>query len=291
MRAGKITSLILVLIVTAVGTALSVSATAIPWLAALSPVLRTILSFTVIGLASTALLLPLGIAIDRNLTRLRSYIEATGSRDGQTATFAGPRWVRPITGAVIEAVEQFRQREQSLSNELREVELRRRVSEAERGQTDAVFHSLRDGVLVTDSFGDIVVANEAAGRILQFDPAEAIHKNLENFVRDQRLCQLIKDTSEAANFADRRHVEHEIAVPAEDGKGPDKSKVFDVRHVLRLPDGAEFWRRAIRRLRVIARPCPRSVETTGIRCMSTCGDEASIPINPKIMYRLSSSGR
>ncbi len=228
MRAGKIASLGLVLVVTTVGTVLS-SGTGMPWMAGLSSTAQTLVTAAVLAAACTALLFPLGIALDRTVARLQNYLEATGSPDGQPATFYGPKWVRPITGAFISAVDQFRQRERALSNELREVEIRRRVSEAERRQTEAVLHALRDAVLVTNSFGDIVVANEAAGRLLGFDPSEAIHRPLEQYVKDQRLCQLIRDTSETANFAERRHVEHELRVaPENDDKAEGAIKVFDI---------------------------------------------------------------
>ena len=229
MRAGKIASLCLVLIVSAVGTALSFSASTVGWLAAMPPMLRLCLLFGVLGLVCAALLLPVGAALDRTVTKLRSYIEATGAAEGRTATFYGPKWVGPISGALIGAVEQFRQREQTLRNELREVEIRRRVSEAEQRQTEAVLHALRDGVLVTNAFNDIVVANEAAGRLFGFDHTQALHQPLEQLVDDDRLCQLIKDTSETANFAHRRHVEHDINVDSsEAGAGGKEKRMFDV---------------------------------------------------------------
>ncbi|MCZ6543308.1 MAG: ATP-binding protein [Planctomycetota bacterium] len=193
------------------------------------PVLRLCLLFGVLGLVCAALLLPVGVALDRTVTKLRSYIEATGAAEGRTATFYGPKWVGPISGALIGAVEQFRQREQTLRNELREVEIRRRVSEAEQRQVEAVLHALRDGVLVTNAFNDIVVANEAAGRIFGFDHTQALHQPLEQFVDDDRLCQLIKDTSETANFADRRHVEHDINDdPGEASADGKETRIFDV---------------------------------------------------------------
>ncbi|MCZ6611644.1 MAG: ATP-binding protein [Planctomycetota bacterium] len=208
---------------------MSFSASTVGWLAAMPPVLRLCLLFGVLGLVCAALLLPVGVALDRTVTKLRSYIEATGAAEGRTATFYGPKWVGPISGALIGAVEQFRQREQTLRNELREVEIRRRVSEAEQRQVEAVLHALRDGVLVTNAFNDIVVANEAAGRIFGFDHTQALHQPLEQFVDDDRLCQLIKDTSETANFADRRHVEHDINVdPGEASADGKETRIFDV---------------------------------------------------------------
>ncbi len=220
MRAGKTLCLVLAIVVAIVGAALSQSGDMLPWLETLATPARLLLTAAVLGLVTTALLLPVGAALDRTGARLRDYLESTGSPNGKPLTFYGPKWFRPITGAFTTAVDQFRNRERALNNELREVEIRCRVSEAQQRQTEAVLHALRDGVLVTNAFGEIVVANEAAGLILGFDPTEVIHKPLEDVVHDPKFCQLIRDASETANFSERRHIEHEIKV--------DTSRVFDV---------------------------------------------------------------
>ncbi|MEE8458965.1 MAG: ATP-binding protein [Phycisphaerales bacterium] len=220
MRAGKTLSLVLAIVVAVVGAALSQSGDMLPWVETLATPARLLLTAATLVLVTTALLLPVGVALDRTGDRLRDYLESTGSPDGKPQTFYGPKWLRPITGAFTTAVDQFRNRERTLSNDLREVEIRCRVSEAQQRQTEAVLHALRDGVLVTNAFGDIVVANEAAGLILGFDPIEAVHRPLDDVVRDRKFCQLIRDTSETANFAERRHIEHEIGI--------DTSRVFDV---------------------------------------------------------------
>jgi two-component system phosphate regulon sensor histidine kinase PhoR len=220
VRGGKTLSLILAIAVAIVGAALSQSGDMLPWVETLATPARLLLAAATLAIVTTALLLPVGAALDRTVDRLRDYLESTGTRDGKPQTFYGPKWLRPITSAFTHAVDQFRDRERALSNDLREVEIRCRVSEVQQRQTEAVLHALRDGVLVTNAFGDIVVANEAAGLILGFDPAEAIHRPLEDVVRDSKFCQLIHDASETANFAERRHIEHEIDV--------DTSRVFDV---------------------------------------------------------------
>ena len=89
MKAGKIASLGLVLVVTAVGTVLSHGA-GMPWMTDVSPAMRIVLTAAALALACTALLFPFGIVLDRTAARLQNYLEATGSPDGQPATFYGP---------------------------------------------------------------------------------------------------------------------------------------------------------------------------------------------------------
>ncbi len=226
MRAGRIASLGLVFVVAAVGPAVSLLMSAIPWLSDATAVMRLGLTFIATAAVAAVVIVPLGVALDRAVVSLRTYIEASRRAEGQSPIYSGPHLVRPITGAFIGAVEQFREREHHLCNQLRETEIRRRGSEAELRQIEAVLHALRDAVLVANAFGDVVVANEAAGAILGFDCREALHRPLDQVVADERLRQLIQETSETANFADRRHVEHEIQV--HEGSESPTLKVFDI---------------------------------------------------------------
>ncbi len=229
MRAGRIASLCLVVAVAAVSAALSLLGVGRLVLPEAHPLLQWCVDFGAVAASAALLVLPVGFALDRTAARLRSYLEARGAPEEPAATAAtllGPRWARPVTGVFVDAVEEFRSREQDLVNGVREAEIRLRVAQAEQRQTEAVLHALRDAVLVTNAFGDLVAANEAAGALLGFDPASALHKPLELSVRDAPLGQLIRETLETANFAERRHVEHEIEISGPDSK--PQRKVFDV---------------------------------------------------------------
>ena len=129
------------------------------------------------------------------------------------SAFAGPQWLRPITQAYTASVDQFCQREQSLRNQLRDLEIRHHVSEAERRQVEAVLNALRDAVIVTDAFNELVMANQAAADVLGFDLAGALHHPIDRIIGDERLCQLIADVRENGSLNDCRHVEHELSTP------------------------------------------------------------------------------
>ena len=105
MRAGKLASLGLVVIVTAVGTVLSLGGPMLPWMASQPPVVHWCIVAGGLFLVCLVLLLPLGAALDRTVNRLMDYLEATGSPDGKATPFLGPKWVRPISGAFTMAVE------------------------------------------------------------------------------------------------------------------------------------------------------------------------------------------
>lgn len=126
----------------------------------------------------------------------------------------------PIINAFISAVDQFYCREQKLRSEIRELEIRHRVSESERRQIEAVLHALRDAVIVTNAFNEIVMVNEAAAEIFGFACEDVIHQPVGKVIDDERLSRLIDDSRQVVNFSECRHVEHEIVSKRKDARQP-----------------------------------------------------------------------
>src|SRR5690606_12657748 len=104
--------------------------------------------------------------------------------------YGGPAWLRPVVRSFSGAVDHFRQREQALRTQLRDLEIRHRVSEAERRQIEAVLHTLRDPVIVTDAFNEVVMANQAAAEAIGFDLATAMHTPVNKLVSDEQLIRM-----------------------------------------------------------------------------------------------------
>ncbi len=181
-----------------------------PWSQALT---ISIIVAAIVGAAAV----PLGITSDRWLGRLRDYLSSQGNADSTTA-FCAPTWLRPVADAFTQALEQYHVREQQLSNQLREIEISHHVSEAERRQIEAVLHSLRDGVLVTNSFNEIVLANERTAEILGFDVQKAVHQPIDRMIENEALCRMIMDTRDSGNTRDVRHVEHSISSDPKHGE-------------------------------------------------------------------------
>lgn len=225
VRAGILSSILLVVVVTAVATAVRAFTFWVWDVDDASPLMRLLTFAMVVALVSCVVLLPIGFLMDRSVAQLRRSIEAAAS-NGELAAAAGAKWFRPVQRALIGAVDQFRQREQTLRTQLGDLEIRHRVSEAERRQTEAVLHALRDAVLVTDAFNEIAMANEMAARILGFDRTASIHQSIDQALKDERLRQLINDARETANFKGSRHVEHSIELV--NASGERETRVYDV---------------------------------------------------------------
>jgi len=229
VQAGKLASLILVVVMSALAAAVWYFGT---HNADGEPVSPTTSQLALMAGATAILfalmLVPFGMAFDRSVSSLRRYIEGAAASDTQPLFGQGNKWMRPVTRAITGAVDQFRQREQALKNQLGELEIRHRVSEAERRQTEAVLHALRDSVVVTDAFNEIVMANQAAATNLGFDLKTAIHRSIDEVICDQRLRQLMRDARETGNFKECRHVEQTIGGERGSNGQPTETRVFDV---------------------------------------------------------------
>ena len=171
-----------------------------------------------------ALLTPIGFVVHRQIRRVCRNFEEVG-QEGAVGSVAAPFWLRPVADSLLEAARSWSARCDRLNTRLREVEIRQRLSEAERDHADAILNSLRDGVLVTDGFNELSVANLRAAQLLGFHVDEAIHRPIDEIIGDERLRTLIKEVRSAGVLNKQKNVEHAIAGGVEIGERPAE---FDV---------------------------------------------------------------
>ena len=95
----------------------------------------------------------------------------------------------------------------------KELEVQLKVATAERQHAEAIIHGISDGVLVADSFDELVLANESAARTLGFDLARSARQPLEQVLNDATMLGMIRQTRRSESASSRRVVEHPIATP------------------------------------------------------------------------------
>ncbi|MDG2055346.1 MAG: ATP-binding protein [Phycisphaerales bacterium] len=210
MRVGKIASLTLFVLMTSIVVVVLWLFSAGGMFEALAPGARVIVMVGFIGLGFAVVLLPFGIAIDRSLMQAQRFITAAGEEGAQVPRPS--RWLSPITNSFVSAVDRSQRREESLRNHLRDLQIRHQVTQAQGRQVETVLNALRDPVLVTDSFNEIILANEAAARTLGFDLEVASHQSIHTVLKDAALCDLINDTRESGNVSDDRRIEHDLDI-------------------------------------------------------------------------------
>ncbi|MHC5114103.1 MAG: sensor histidine kinase [Planctomycetota bacterium] len=96
--------------------------------------------------------------------------------------------------------------------EVADLTVRHRVAEARYRQIEAVLNSLRDLVLVTDPYNEVVMANRSASDLLRLAGDGDTGRPLDEVLSDPRLCRLIADTREHGT-EECRHVEHRLRLP------------------------------------------------------------------------------
>lgn len=204
-------------------TALSAGAV---WLAhrhmpAESPSLGVVLAAAAGGGAALAAVV-LGALGRRSYRRACEMFEGDSRPEELTPERAG--WLAPVAEAARHAILRWSGKHEESSARLREAEIRLSIAEAERSHAESILDSLRDAVIVTDQFNDVMLANASAERLLGVGDAGAEHKPLDQVVPDETLRQMIKDVTRGGVTARQKRVEH--TMPAEPS-GP-AGAAFDV---------------------------------------------------------------
>ena len=89
----------------------------------------------------------------------------------------------------------------------KERQIQVKVLEAEKRHLESVIYAISDGVIVTGAFGDVLLANSAAERILGFRFEAAARKPVEDVIADKSFLALLKEMRETGLFTPHRTVE------------------------------------------------------------------------------------
>ena len=164
-----------------------------------------------IGILTAVLLLVFWRGIQRSVkgigAQLATMVE-TGKiglvMDGESGGLA--EIARPLN----EFLSSTRGQMDQLQAENRELQLQCRIWAAEKKQTEAIIFSISDAVIVTNRFDELLLANDAAEKLLGFDLSEALRKNVDRILSDGTLVRLIRETRAHGRSFTRKVVEHTI---------------------------------------------------------------------------------
>jgi two-component system phosphate regulon sensor histidine kinase PhoR len=124
----------------------------------------------------------------------------------------------PLTVAVNELLAATSKSTSDSSIKAKQLEIELKVATAERQHAQAIIYSISDAVLVTDTFDDLILANESAARTFDFDLAKAGRSPVEQVLRDQKVIDLIREMRQSNSAQGRRIVEHTVKNAAGDAK-------------------------------------------------------------------------
>ena len=180
------------------------------WKGTLSGSLALCLTAVLLGLMPGFAVWFLSARQDAELSQLESRLQRFDpSRDAAVNLNAG-LGLKGLGDAAGDVIQQLRQQVNDQSSQRRELEVQLRVCEGERRHLTAILNAISDGVIVTDAFNEVVLANEAAAQLMGFDVQRIARRPVDQVLPDPSLAKLIKDTREGGDPSLRRHVEHEV---------------------------------------------------------------------------------
>ncbi len=114
----------------------------------------------------------------------------------------------PLASALNDLVDCAGQSVTDALEKVKEIEIELKVATAERQHAEAIIHSISDAVLVTDTFDEIVLANESAARAFDFDIDRCARTPIDRVLRDTRMIELVREMRQSNSRSGRRIVEH-----------------------------------------------------------------------------------
>jgi two-component system phosphate regulon sensor histidine kinase PhoR len=118
--------------------------------------------------------------------------------------------LKPLSSAINGWIEFAQAAASSAALKAKEMEIRMKVAIAERQHAEAIIYSINDAVIVTDSFDELVLANESAARTFEFDLTKVSRAPVNSVLRDPRLIGLIREMRQSNSRTERRVVEHTV---------------------------------------------------------------------------------
>jgi len=114
---------------------------------------------------------------------------------------------------------------EELEKQIKDSQLKIQLLRRQKRNTDAIIYSIRDAVIVIDEFDKLLMANEAAGKLFNFDYKSSQHKPINELVSSEETKA---GENEFVNFLCQsrqnkvRHTRREI-----DFSNENRSKTFD----------------------------------------------------------------
>ena len=140
------------------------------------------------------------------------------TRSGRSAA------IKALGAAIDERFERYTNHIAQLEKQVKDLQIQVRLSQRREKNTEAIIYSIRDAVIVIDEFGKLLMANEAAGRLFEFDFESSQHKPLSELIGpDQsKFADILGRSGQSKGRATRQEIEFLKDFPAN-----ERPKTFD----------------------------------------------------------------
>jgi len=99
-----------------------------------------------------------------------------------------------------------REKTSQSTKDVKDLRLQLQLLKRQKRNTEAIIYSISDAVIVTDASDRLIMANEPAGSLFEFDVQQALLKPLEELVHNKELITLIENSRNSRV----RHLRHEL---------------------------------------------------------------------------------
>ncbi len=162
------------------------------------------------------------LAIIRNgCRRLEAQLQQLNQRGKFNNVEAPDRQLHKLVRALNDLLDNAQHSVTDAAMSVKEMEIQLKVATAQRQHAQAIIFSISDAVLVTDSFDDLVLANDAAARTFGFQLDNNVRKPIDSIITDETMAQVIREMRASGSTHGRRIVEHQI-------KGAGQPKTYKV---------------------------------------------------------------
>ena len=115
--------------------------------------------------------------------------------------------IKDLGGQLKNSFDGYARRIDELEKHTEDLRLQVRLCQRQKHNTEAIIYGIRDGVIVSDGFDRLVMANERAGRLFGFDPANSQQKPIAQVINHNELAGLIRQSRQNQARHTRREIE------------------------------------------------------------------------------------
>jgi len=111
--------------------------------------------------------------------------------------------------AIAERFDELTTRNGEYAKQVRDLQLQIQLSQKRTQNTEAIIYSLRDAVIVVDECDKLLMANEAAGRLFDFDFRQSQHKHLDELIGADKIefSKFLSRSKQSKSQATKQEIE------------------------------------------------------------------------------------
>ncbi|KPK40625.1 MAG: hypothetical protein AMJ65_10475, partial [Phycisphaerae bacterium SG8_4] len=111
--------------------------------------------------------------------------------------------------ALAERMDELTTRTGEYAKQVKDLQLQIQLSQKRTQNTEAIIYSIRDAVIVVDEFDKLLMANEAAGRLFNFDFRQSQHKHLDDLIGTDKteFADFLSRSKQSKGQATRQEIE------------------------------------------------------------------------------------